>query len=171
MSMWVRINRWLYATLALAILAVVGLPFVAGSIPAPKLPPVTVPPIKVAEPHQTQVSLPTRNIFDRDGTRWEPPVPVAEAPPAAPAKPKARIRGVARLGDTAGILTDKEFLAVGQEFDERRIQAVGEGRAIVGTLGTGFEELVVDPEREERRKKLRVPPDPRERPAPARKTQ
>ncbi|MBI3706775.1 MAG: hypothetical protein HY246_03710 [Proteobacteria bacterium] len=171
MAIFVTVNRWLYGALLVVGATVTAIPWLDAPEAEPTLPPVTVPPVKVIEHNPTELTMPVGNVFDPDGRHWEPKA-VANAAAGGQQQqggPQFQVRGIVRLGETQGILTDKQFVPVGKALGNERVESVGDGRVVLRTNSGVTSEYAVDPERQKRRERILARPDSSTRALPARR--
>ena len=148
------VNRSLFVVLAATIGAFATLPHIFDVDAQSEVPPVTVSPVNVPDAPQLTLRLPARNVFDPEGIAWRRQVPVHAVPgEGRPSVPRPEVKGFIRMGRVQGVMTENGFAPVGTDFGDGELKSVGEGRIVLETP-SGIEEIVVDPEREQRRMEL-----------------
>jgi len=156
----ILVNRGFYGLLGLTLIVLVAVPMSSWLerkteielLPLPDAPiPEAAEHPEIAHPDPAS---PPRNPFDPDGKPWrvEDEKPQVKIQPVA-----AQARGVMLLPGVAGLLTDKEFVKTGQNWQDGQLKGVGGGFYVLSSPD-GDQTILLDAERQNRIKELLKPP-------------
>jgi hypothetical protein len=152
----IAVNRALFVLATIAAVATAAVPWLvptsvdfARSDKAVQVPRVSDPGVR-----RLEARAPSRNPFDRAGSRWTPPDDTGEAASIQPDAENANASGVLHIGPLRGVFTGDGFVAVGESFGPGRLKEVAPGRIVVETPD-GERVLPLDGSRDQRLETLR----------------